>query len=462
MKKNVLFLNPPYPVAIYRSIMCNQISKAKYCWQPHDFMLISSIIRAYANCYFLDATAGAHEADDIKQFISDKNINILFASTGSICFDEDYAFLSYIRKSFPNLKIFIIGDICFDAGLSKKILTTADAIIVNPLEPELVQLINGEQTLSPTIIKEVRPSENGVFKISSITNLPPIKPPLHELFISPRYRSPFIKRKKYTTIITQFGCPFKCSYCPCSKVDVTYKNLDSLKKELDYVQSLNIKEIYIGDQTFGLPPKVADEILNLLISRYNFSWHCYTHPALAAREDFAAKLKQAGCHTAIIGIDSVNPEILKNYNRFYNLEQINQAVENLKKHKIKICADFIIGLENETAEDIKNTINYACESGISYASFNIAAPLMGSSFRDNEEEWPTDVDTTGSRTIVQIGQIPKEELIKLRNHAIKRFYFRPGYLLKSILEIHSFEELLIKTGEGFSLAKKSLLKKPYK
>ena len=439
--------------------MCSQITKAKYCWQPHDFMLISSIIRDHAYCSFLDATNKTHDTNYIKNFIKDNNIDILFCSIGSICFEEDYNFLVHIRKLFSELKIYLIGDICFDRNLRNKMLSFVDAIIVNPLDPELINLINGKETQSSSIIKE-KTYGNEIFKINAIRDLPTLKPPLHELFISKIYRSPFIKRKKYTTVITQFGCPFKCSYCPCSKVDVTYKNIHSLNEELAYIQSLGIKEIYIGDQTFGLPPDQANQILDLLISKYNFSWHCYTHPALASKEDFVAKLKMAGCHTAIIGIDSVNPVILKAYGRFYNLEQIEQAVSNLKKYKIKICADFIIGLENETIQDIKNTINYACSSGISYASFNIAAPIMGSSLRDKEgTEWPISCDTNGSRIIVQIDKITAEELIDLRNYAIKKFYFRPSYLLKSVLEIRNLEELSIKLGEAFFLLKKSFFGK---
>lgn len=459
MKKNILFLNPPYPVAVYRGIMCSQITKAKYCWQPHDFMLITSIIRDHAHCLFLDATNNTYNLNYIKEFINYNNIEILFCSMGSISFGEDRAFLAQIRELFPKLKIYIISDICFDRGLSNKMLSLVDAIITNPLDPELTNLITGIETSSPFIVKETS-DENNIFKINSIPVLPQIRSPLHELFISKKYRSPFIKRKKYTTIITQFGCPFSCSYCPCSKVRVTQKDPASLDEEFAYVQSMGIKEIYIGDQTFGLPPDKANQILDLLISKYDFSWHCYTHPAIASKEQFVAKLKKAGCHTAIIGIDSVNPQILKAYGRFHHLEQIEQAVNNLKKYKIKICADFIIGLENETVQDIKNTINYACSGGIDYASFNIAAPIMGSSFRDKAgADWPIICDTNGSRITVQIGKITAAELINLRNYAIKRFYFRPSYLAKSILEIRSFEELSIKIGEALSLVKKSFFKK---
>ena len=59
-----------------------------------------------------------------------------------------------------------------------------------------------------------------------------------------------------------------------------------------------------------------------------------------------------------LGLQTSNNETGKLINRCYSSEQFTKAVEILNKYNIDVVTHIMVGLPNETKEDIKNTINF--------------------------------------------------------------------------------------------------------
>ena len=162
----------------------------------------------------------------------------------------------------------------------------------------------------------------------------------------------------------------------------------------------------------------------------------------------------------IIGIDSANTEALVQYNRKVSRQKIEGLIAHANRLGISICADLILGLGHETEADIVNTINYALSLPIDFASFNIAAPLPGSSIRRQAVASGKLVfgkegfDTSGQAGIIGSEKISVEAIKKLRKKAFRRFYLRPSYLLRRLSKTSSFEHLLIQLLEMAAMAKK--------
>ena len=96
-------------------------------------------------------------------------------------------------------------------------------------------------------------------------------------------------------------------------------------------------------------------------------------------------MKKAGCHAIVVGIDSKDLKKLALYNRKANEDvkkHVHRMLDYADKINLSVCADFISGLPHENKQDIINTIEYAKKIKIDFASFNIAAPLPGSVFRE--------------------------------------------------------------------------------
>jgi radical SAM superfamily enzyme YgiQ (UPF0313 family) len=168
-------------------------------------------------------------------------------------------------------------------------------------------------------------------------------------------------------------------------------------------------------------------------------------------------MARSGCHTVVIGVDSADGALLEKYGRHLPQGKIRDFVANCRKLGIAVCGDIIIGFDEDTRESCLASIELAVELDLHFASFNIAVPLMGSSFRDQRKKTDgfagesTGFDTAGLVKVCSTKNLTPEELVALRKHAVKRFYFRPSYFLKQLKSVRGVEELLIKMDEGLGV-----------
>ena len=129
---------------------------------------------------------------------------------------------------------------------------------------------------------------------------------------------------------------------------------------------------------------------------------------------------------------------------------------------MEVCGDFIIGLPHDNRETVARTIRYARELDIEYASFNVAAPLPGSSIRKlaidrgimkpDEENF----DSLGNTRVLSVSALSAQEIVNFRNEAVLKFYLRPRYLFRRLSSIREPEQLIIQLQEAVQIFRKVL------
>ena len=461
----VCFINPP--VQPYRKIMrnfdCATESKGNYLYQPYDFLLMSSKIPKSWNLKFIDAIANCENFENINEQLVSFNPQVIVCAIAATNKTQDFDFLKNLKNMFSESYLFVFGDLFIDDSAVKEVESLVDGIFTSPVmfDFEILSKIETKSDFTASYHNGLR--NNQFYKRSDLKNPNQIKlrDVRHDLFKHPAYRWPFSTRFNYTTIFTAWGCPYSCSYCILNKFPNYWRHYEEILDEMDYVKQLGIKEIYIGDRSFGLPLKNILSLLRGMIERkFNFTWSTYFHPNQYTPE-LLDLMKKAGCRTIIVGIESKNIKSLKKFGRHVREDQFSSLIEHAKKINIEVCGDFIIGLPDESEEDINQTIQYSIDLEIDYASFNIATPLAGSSFRSmaieagkieaNEGE----IDSLGKNKVISLSNVSSQQLIRLRNKAVIRFYLRPIYLLKRVLNISSIEHFYIQAMEALLLIRKS-------
>ena len=466
----LLFINPPSKnnKQFVRLIDCSHEAKASYLWQPNDFMIISSYLKNSDEAFLLDGTCDQmnddfffQKLDDYKKF----DVDVIFFATGSACYHKDIEYFNSIRKIFFEKTICVLGDVFVETNFRKDILNKdADGIIYKPYNLELDEIskirrkkLNKEKIEIDCLITD--PQIHPFFKDSKKLTMIDSNLPRHRLF-KKNYSWPFLTTKNFTTLTTMWGCTYSCSYCTSGIMHPISRTNKSIINEIRYIKKLGFKEIQFFDKVFGIPKVDRKDLLQKIIDE-NFSmpFSCYFHPSMYDPE-FLDLMKKAGCHTIIIGIDSADLESLAKYKRKVSEKTLNSLIDHANKIKINICADFIIGLPHETEEDVMKTINYSKKIKIDYASFNIAAPLPGSSFRKEaiENNKINDVDLADTlHTNYSSKFISSEKLVKIRRKANFQFYFRPSMIIRRILRLKSFEHLKIQTSQMLGILKNNLL-----
>jgi radical SAM superfamily enzyme YgiQ (UPF0313 family) len=383
------------------------------------------------------------------------NPSIAVVALSSITWDKDYDFVSKLRTKFPGIHITVFSDTVCDEYFFNLIMRVADEAFLDPFTYDIVNY----RLKSFSSFNRIK-SYLGNKKAKLVeTHLP-----RHELFDSTLYRWPFVKHSRYAAVYTQFGCPYVCTYCPLGAMSVSYRSADNVLAEIQQIYKNGYKEIQFGDETFGTPKENIIKILHgMKDAGYKFSWSAYTYPGLVDF-DYLSLMKDSGCHTLVIGIDSCDFSLLRKYRRQIDKDIILRFLENARRLNIDVCGDFILGFEEEDEEQVLNTIKFALSCGLDYASFNVACPLFTSYIREQKKKAGFIRDNTfgfdtAGFNIVRTQKLNKRQLRQLHSLAVRKFYLRPGYILKRISKIRSLEEFILRFIEGIGVLRNVIVNK---
>ena len=454
----VCFINPP--ITPYRKIMrnfdCATESKGNYLYQPYDFLLMTGKIPAAWPIEFIDAIASPCTEDDIFIQLNALKPDILVCSLAATNWSQDLAFVKKLREKFQDSYLFVFGDLFIDNEPVLEIKDFTDGIFTSPVMFDFSYLMGFKNRL------EFSSKTVSGFRDLDFYTRSDLKQPIsftlqnirHHLFLDKKYRWPFAQSFKYTTIFTAWGCPYSCSYCILNKFPNYWRSFTEIIDEMIIIKKSGIRELYIGDRSFGLP---LNNIINLLTEmidkEFNFSWSTYFHPNQYTPE-LLDLMKESGCHTIIIGIESANFTSLKRFGRHMREEQFFALLRHAQRIKMNICGDFIIGLPGENTLDIKKTLKLSRNLKLDFASYNIAAPLAGSLIRElaisngGMQVMDQGFDSFGRAKIVSVCNESENTLRKLRDVAIFRFYARPSYIIKRLFRLKNFEHFLIQFQEA--------------
>ncbi len=109
-------------------------------------------------------------------------------------------------------------------------------------------------------------------------------------------------------------------------------------------------------------------------------------------------------------------------------------------------AHVIFGLPGETKETAKKTIDDILSMPVDYAQFYCAVAFPGCELYEEAKRngWITDQNWDHyeqNYSVLKTDKLKPEEIMALRDEAFRKFYFRPGIVLKTIFKIRSLGEL---------------------
>ena len=128
-------------------------------------------------------------------------------------------------------------------------------------------------------------------------------------------------------------------------------------------------------------------------------------------------------------------------------EQIYNAVGLLKKHKVPVKLNILIGTSPlETKESLRDTLRQARKIGADQIMFNIVSPFPGTEFYNlaKENGWivtgdyvPTDVQRS---SIVSFPNLSNRDMEKILFKANLRYFLSPSFVWKQLRRFHDLNE----------------------
>ena len=188
-------------------------------------------------------------------------------------------------------------------------------------------------------------------------------------------QEPYLDKDTIGIYIGIAFCPTKCTYCsfPAYLLKGKYAErydeyIDSIYREIREIgkltQELNLKinTIYIGGGTPSiLSAEEIEKLLKTVKENYNLDY-LKEFTFEAGRIDTLNKrklqiIKNYGVNKISINPQSFNEKTLKLVNRYHNQKQFDSVYEMAKNLGLEINMDLILGLPQETTEDILHTMN---------------------------------------------------------------------------------------------------------
>lgn len=267
-----------------------------------------------------------------------------------------------------------------------------------------------------------------------------------------------------TTMITTRGCPMQCSFCSSAAMHgkkIRERSVENIVDEIEYLKTnYDIDTIAFMDDTFTLKKRkvmaICDEILKRNIE---IMWDC-TSRVDTLDEKLLKKMKEAGCITIFIGVESADQQQLDNMCKNTTIAKIENAFKIAHKLKIRTIASVALGMPGDTKEIMNKTVKFVHKLKPNYAIYSLATPYPGTRFyKEAFEKNLIKIKDWSKYTLItpilETIDCSLNDMRKIQAKAFMKFYLRPHYIIRQFLQDGPY---LLKT--IFGVIKTALSKTP--
>jgi radical SAM superfamily enzyme YgiQ (UPF0313 family) len=250
-------------------------------------------------------------------------------------------------------------------------------------------------------------------------------------------------RYMWASVQTVRGCPKHCSFCSVWRTDgqaPRQRTVDAVVGEIVELRRRGFRFIALADDNF-YPVTLADlaqaarradktrfnELSALRaqsfalmdrMARLPDDMVFYTQITMEAAEDaqFLAAMRRARIRGALVGVESVTPEGLKDIYKGFNLsgDDLVERLRTFEDHGVHVLASFIFGLPSDRPATFDATVALAERAGVTFAQFVMLTPFPGTV---DFERWERDEAPRGKNVagvpITRHWLIPQEHRPKV-------------------------------------------------
>lgn len=233
---------------------------------------------------------------------------------------------------------------------------------------------------------------------------------------------------KLTPVATSRGCPYDCSFCSVVSMFGRGCRQRSVESVVEELRLLNADTVFFYDDNFAADRARTKRLLDRMLSTsVTPNWTAQVRADVARDRELLKLMKRSNAYMFYIGLESVNPATLEEYNKRQSVEEIVESVRIIHEHGMMVHGMFVFGAENDDAQSLRETAAFALRNEIDTVQFMILTPLPGTRYYTELEaqdrlltrEWNL---YDGQHVVYQPGKMTPYELQKETFRSMKRFY----------------------------------------
>lgn len=437
----------------------------------NDMGYVAAVLKErYYEVYLRDYQTEKSDIEEVKNDVLNFKPDIIIISTTNATIFTDIEFINCIKEIHP-CEFILKGAIFFDTPF--ELLETLDLHNIKYLVGGEIDTIVGD--LVDKIIADkgsyeeipgIIYNKDGVYKKTNFKiwcdNLDEIPFPARDMMKNELYPRPDTGEPMATIQVSR-GCPSNCTYCLTPIISgkkVRKRSIENIFAEIEECYNkYGIRNFFFKADTFTIDSEWASELCDRIINselcgKIEFTANSRVKPL---NYDLLKKMKKAGCFMLAVGFESGNDDTLKKIKKGTTREDNLRAAKLIKKAGLPLFGFFMIGFPWEGKENIIDTLKFIFEIDPDFIEIHIAMPYFGTQLHNQckeyntikSEAWGNDYfspNTIGTQSV------SLEEIIKLKNKYLIRFYLRPKYIIKKLIGCISEPKIFINyIKHGFKL-----------
>ena len=439
IKMKVTFINPPQTKSKYKFL--------GVIAPPMGIAYMAAVLEENnIDVDVLDAGALDLEMDEVKEEIKKRKPDIVSITALTPTFYKACETAEAVKEALPDCTLVMGGyhpTFEYESALDND---AVDIVIIGEGELTILQLTQALEKGEPlSSVKGLAfKDESGKIVLTPpqdvIEDLDSLPWPAHHLLPMEKYKIMEIANNMIT-MITSRGCPMQCSFCSSAALHGEKLRTRSTKDIVDemehYYRDMGISTIAFMDDTFTINKKKVREICNEILARdMNIMWGC-TSRVDTLDEDLLNLMKDAGCITIFMGVESADQQMLDKMNKNITIEKTERAFSLSNKIGIRTIASVAIGMPNDTKESIEATLKFVKKLKPNYAVYSLATPYPGTRFyKEAYEKNLIKVKDFSKYTlatpIFDSINISRKKVNRIQKMAFVKFYLRPSYIVRQV------------------------------
>jgi anaerobic magnesium-protoporphyrin IX monomethyl ester cyclase len=254
-------------------------------------------------------------------------------------------------------------------------------------------------------------------------------------------------KKRITSFQSHRACPFRCKYCAdgfnkvlygnIKKAPVRYRPIHDLLDEMqEVVRDYMLDLMKFSDPTWNTNINWVMEFCREKIKRgFTTPFYPNIHAGVCAEEMFVL-MADANCYEIAVGVESGSPKILKQIGKGTTINSIKRCVKWAKRAGILVRGYFILGMPDETEEDLRLTESFAEDLELDEYGFTILCPYPGTHMYDSKNHTSVDWENTDeySNDFWQTKYLSNQKLKEWQYYLTEKFRDKLTWHNKAIIQ----------------------------
>ena len=204
--------------------------------------------------------------------------------------------------------------------------------------------------------------------------------------VSPAYDMIASQPYLYCNVVhTSRGCPFRCDFCYNSSREHQYVNR-RIEDVLEDIRATGQKHILFIDDNF-----TGDRAWTVAFLRrirpMGLVWNAAVSIDAANDPELLDLMRDSGCRSLFIGFESISPSSIRSVHKCQNrIGAYERAVGEIHSRGIMINASFVFGLDGDTPETFRATLDWIVKNRIETVTSHILTPYPGTVLYDRMRE----------------------------------------------------------------------------